>query len=102
MKPYNLGAESAIGSCLLVALILTKNVDKYKYRYSDIGCDVPSSFSLRSGNGFGKNIIISGKSRKLKGQVIFFKNEQKNLHKVFLCRTYTNRVILIVINNFLK
>ena len=50
----------AIGNCLFGAFFLTKNADSDKYGYSGygIGFDVHSSFSLRNGSGFSKNVTI--------------------------------------------
>ena len=41
---------------------MTKNADVDKYRYSgfNIGFNACSSFSLRNGSSFGKNVIIFG------------------------------------------
>ena len=48
-------------NCLFGAVILTKNADIDKYKYSDyeIGFDRRSSISFPSG-GFGQNILIFG------------------------------------------
>ena len=64
---YELGASTshnkgpALKSCLLVEIILTKNTDIDKYRYSGygIGFDRRSSFSF-PGGGFGQNVLILG------------------------------------------
>ena len=47
---------------LFGAVKLTKDTDSQKYSYSGnrIGFDACSSFSLLSGGGFGKNVIIFG------------------------------------------
>ena len=64
---YELGASSSnnidptLKNCLFCAVILTKNVDIDKYKYSryGIGFDRTSSFSFPSG-GFGQNVLIFG------------------------------------------
>ena len=62
---YELGASSSndptIKNCLFGAVILTKNADIEKYKYSGygIGFDRRSSFSF-TGGGFGQNVLIFG------------------------------------------
>ena len=64
---YSLGASSSncsdttIKNCLFGAVILTKNTDIDRYRYSGygIGFDRRGSFSFPEG-GFGQNVIIFG------------------------------------------
>ena len=64
---YELGASSSnvndpkTKKCLFNAVILTKNanIDKYRYSGYGIGFDRRSSFSF-PGGGFGQNIIIFG------------------------------------------
>ena len=64
---YELGASSShndvptLENCLIGAVILTKNADIDKYRYSGygIGFDRKSSFSF-PGGGFGQNVLIFG------------------------------------------
>ena len=64
---YELGASSsyvsdpALKNCLLGAVILTKNADIEKYKYSGYGTgfDRRSSYSFPSG-GFGQNVLMFG------------------------------------------
>ena len=64
---YELGASSSnvndptIKNCLFGAVILTKNADIEKYKYSGygIGFDKRSSFSF-TGGGFGQNVLVFG------------------------------------------
>ena len=60
---YELGASTShtndptIKNCLLGAVILKTDIEKYKYSGYSIGFDRRSSFSIPSG-GFGQNVLI--------------------------------------------
>ena len=59
--PHTKTSNIALGNCLFGAVMLTKNadVDKYKYSGYSIGFDSKGSFSHPSG-GYGKNFVIFG------------------------------------------
>ena len=60
--PFKWSSDFMLGNFLLRAVKLTKNfdLDQYKYSSCGIGFDVNETFRLCNGNGFGKNVIISG------------------------------------------
>lgn len=60
--PKDLYAKFTIGICLFGAVRLTKNAGEDKYRYSNYGIEFNGglSSSITRGNGFSKNVIISG------------------------------------------
>ena len=56
------GADFTLVNYLFRAVKLTKKTyfDKYKYSGYGIGFDTPRSFSLSTGSGFAKSVVILG------------------------------------------
>ena len=97
---YELGAsgsnfnDPAIQNCLFGAVILTKNADIGKYKYSGygIGFDRRSSFSFPSG-GFGQNVLLFGADMSTsthidnkKRHISTWKVTNASIRKYFNCR----------------
>ena len=78
--------------CLFGAVILTKNtdIDKYKYSGYGIGFDRKSTFSFPSG-GFGQNVIIFGVDMSSSTQIDTKKKDNSSLKRTNTrIRTYIN------------
>ena len=55
----NLNTDFAIGNCLFEAVMLTKNADPHKYKYSSYGIGFECRLELLFAKGsMGKNIIF--------------------------------------------
>ena len=59
-KNYNISSYPTLENCLFGAVILTKNADIDKYKYSGYGIGFDRHGEFRFGNGLVKNCIIFG------------------------------------------
>ena len=85
---YELGASSSnvndptLKNCLFGTVVLTKNADIDKYRYSGygIGFDRRESFSF-PGGGFGQNVLILGVDMSFSARIDNKKKKHISLRK---------------------
>ena len=99
-KNYDISSYPALENVLFGAVSLTKhvNIDQYKYSGCGIGFDRKGEFSF--GNGFGRNVILSGADMS---SSVHANNKTKNilvLGEAFVQGIDSNLCRKIVFNKF--
>ena len=75
-KNYNIRSFSTLENCLFDAIILTKNDDLDKYKYSEYSIGFDRNRKVSVGNGFGRNFIFFRVDMSSSVHVNFSKNDK--------------------------